>query len=262
MSAVKPVLCTMEDGVATVQLNRPTVLNAVNEEMLAALCELLRSLHTEPAVRAVLLTGSGRGFCSGAELRNLEALVNVRDIGETLRTLFHPVIREMRTLPKPIVVAVNGVAAGSGMSIALAGDIILGSEAASFCAAYSKIGLIPDAGCTFFLPRIVGENRAKAMAMLAEPVDAQEAFRIGLLHKLLPCEHLISEARAMARQLARMPTTAFALIKRALDSNAGRALEDQLELEATLQSIAVQTDDFREGIAAFLNKRVPVFGGA
>lgn len=258
---MSPLLWATEKGVASVRLNRPTQLNALNESMLVGLRDLFQHLRDDGAIRAVLLTGNGHGFCSGAELRN-EALQECRDAGELLRVFYHPVIREMRALPKPIVVAVNGAAAGAGMSIALAGDIILGSEAASFCAAFSKIGLIPDAGSTFFLPRIVGEQRARAIAMLADRIDAQEAFRLGLLHKVVPSERLVPEAQALAQHLARMPTTAFALIKKALDASLSGSLDDQLELEAKLQSIASRTNDFREGAAAFIDKRIPVFTGS
>jgi 2-(1,2-epoxy-1,2-dihydrophenyl)acetyl-CoA isomerase len=258
MKTMSPLLCATDNGVAVVRLNRPAQLNALNESLLVGLRDLLRELRRDCAIRAVLLTGNGRGFCSGAELRQEE----IRDPGELLRVFYHPVIREMRALPKPIVVAVNGVAAGAGMSIALAGDIILGSDAASFCAAFSKIGLIPDAGSTFFLPRIAGDHRARAIAMLADRIDAQEAFRLGLLHKVLPPEGLMPEAQAVAQHLARMPTTAFALIKKALEASSSGSLDDQLELEAKLQSIASKTNDFREGVAAFLDKRAPVFTGS
>jgi 2-(1,2-epoxy-1,2-dihydrophenyl)acetyl-CoA isomerase len=262
ISQMNYVLCEIQDGIASIRLNRPEVLNALNGVMLHELTALFRQLRTKQAVRAVLLTGNGRAFCAGAELRPLGTADNATDAGEILRKLYNPLILEMRTLPKPIVVAVNGIAAGAGMSIALAGDILLGSDTASFCPAFSKIGLIPDAGSTFFLPRAIGEHRARALAILAERVEAHDAARQGLLYKVLPDDRLMSEAQAMAGHLARMPTRAFALIKQALSGIETRTLEDQLELEAKLQSAAARTDDFREGVAAFLAKRTPIFVGS
>jgi 2-(1,2-epoxy-1,2-dihydrophenyl)acetyl-CoA isomerase len=257
---MSPVLCATESGVATIRLNRPARLNALDEAMLVGLRAALREARHRKDVRAVLLTGNGRGFCSGAELRS--AAQGERDVGELLRDLYHPLILELSSLPKPTVVAVNGVAAGAGFSIALAGDILLGSESASFCLAFSRIGLIPDAGCTYHLPRVVGVQRAKALAMLAEQIDAHEAAQLGILHKVFPCERLMDEAQAMAQRLAAMPSAALALTKQAFGACSARQLEDQLELEAKLQSIAAGTQDFREGVEAFLNRRAPVFTGS
>lgn len=248
------------DGVATIRLNRPQVLNAFNESMLVLLAAALQRARDDKNVRAVLLTGNGRGFCAGAELLR-EQTDDPPDAADTLRRLYHPVILGMRQLAKPVVVAVNGVAAGAGMSLALAGDIIVASRDASFCAAFARVGLIPDAGCTYFLPRLAGDMRARALAMLAERIGAEEAQRQGLVWKVTASEALDEEARQVASKLAAMPTRALGLIKQAFDASDRATLEEQLELEAELQSVAARTHDFSEGVAAFIEKRTPAFRG-
>lgn len=257
-----PVLYQASEGVATLTLNRPDVLNAMNAELMSALREGVERAAADSEVRAVLLTGAGRGFCAGADLAARQSGGNgLSDSGALLRERYHPIILALRQMPKPVVTAVNGVAAGAGMSLALAGDVVLAGRSASFLQAFSKIGLIPDAGSTYFLPRYAGEMRARALAILAEKIDAEEAHRIGLVWKLHADDVLQDEAGKLARHLATMPTMAYALIKEALNASFDNDLPAQLELEATLQSRASRSEDCREGVAAFIEKRAPKFKG-
>ena len=255
-----PVLYESAEGIATITLNRPDVLNALNDPLMRALRDAIDRVAADDGVRAVLLTGAGRGFSSGADLASVPPSPEL-DLGRLLRERYHPVILAMRTMPKPVVCAVNGAAAGAGMSIALAGDIVLAARSAYFVQAFSKIGLVPDAGSTWFLPRYAGDVRARALAMLAERVDATTAERFGLIWKVLDDEQLLPEARKLAAHLASQPTRAYALIKRALNDSFAHDLPAQLELEAALQTQAGRTEDFTEGVAAFLQRRPPAFKG-
>lgn len=255
------VLYSAEAGVATITLNRPSVLNALDTELMNTLRDLVSRVGSDDSIRAVIVTGNGRGFSAGADLSATFPSGERPAPGVTLRERYHPVVLGMREMPKPIICAVNGVAAGAGMSIALAGDIVLAAKSASFLQAFSKIGLVPDAGSTWFLPRYAGDQRARALAILADKIDAEDAMRFGLVWKVYPDETLMSEARALAARLAAMPTRAYALIKRALSASQGHSLAEQLELEADLQNQAASTEDFREGVAAFVAKRPPVFRG-
>lgn len=255
-----PVMYESGEGIATITLNRPEVLNALNDALIGALREALERAAAEEAVRAVLVTGAGRGFSSGADLASVPPSPSL-DLGQLLRERYHPVILAMRSMPKPVVCAVNGPAAGAGMSIALAGDIVLAARSAYFVQAFSKIGLVPDAGSTWFLPRYAGDVRARAMALLAERIDAPTAERFGLVWQVLDDEQLMPQARQLAARLAAQPTRACALIKQALNDSFGRDLPAQLELEATLQTQAGRTEDFAEGVAAFLQRRAPQFKG-
>jgi len=254
------VLYHVSEGVATITLNRPDVLNALNAELLAGLREAIDKAARDDAVRAVVLTGAGRGFSAGADLAARKDAGPV-DAGQTLRERYHHMILTLRSMPKPVISAVNGVAAGAGMSIALAGDVVLAARSASFIQAFSKIGLVPDAGSTYFVPRLAGEMRARALAILAEKLDAEEAQRIGLVWKVYDDAALADETGKLARHLAGMPTQAYAMIKEALNATFGNDLAEQLELEATLQSRACKTEDFREGVTAFVEKRKPQFKG-
>ena len=254
-----PVLYQVDGAVATLTLNRPDVLNALNTALMLALREAVEKASADAAVRAVVVTGAGRGFSAGADLASSSG--GTGNAGTTLRERYHPVILAMRAMPKPIISAVNGVAAGAGMSIAMAGDIILAGRSASFLQAFSKIGLVPDAGSTWFLPRYVGDVRARALAILADRISAQDAQSFGLVWQVHEDAELLPKAQEMAQRLAAMPTRAYAMIKQALNDSHQRDLATQLELEADLQVEAGKTEDFREGVAAFLQKRPPQFKG-
>ncbi|MCO5105935.1 MAG: enoyl-CoA hydratase-related protein [Burkholderiaceae bacterium] len=255
-----PVLYESGEGIATITLNRPDVLNALDDALIRGLRDAVDRAGRDAGVRAVLLTGAGRGFSSGADLASVPPSPSL-DLGAMLRERYHPVILGLRTMPKPVVCAVNGPAAGAGMSIALAGDIVLAARSAYFVQAFSKIGLVPDAGSTWFLPRYVGDVRARAMALLAERIDAPTAERFGMVWQVFDDDELMPQARQLAARLAGQPTRALALIKKALNDSFGRDLPAQLELEATLQTEAGRTEDFAEGVAAFLQRRPPVFRG-
>jgi 2-(1,2-epoxy-1,2-dihydrophenyl)acetyl-CoA isomerase len=255
------VLYAAQAGVATLTMNRPQVLNALNDELLAGLRESLARAKADDTVRAVLLTGAGRGFCAGADLAAGMQQQGPRDVEQSLRERYHPIVLAMRRLPKPIVAAVNGAAAGAGMSLALACDIVLAAESASFLQAFTRIGLVPDCGSTWLLPRIVGDVRARAIVMLAEKIDAHEALQLGLVWKVHPDAQLQAEALACARKLAQMPTLAYDLVKQAFAVSSANGLAEQLEVEGRLQAAAIATEDHREGVAAFLAKRPAQFKG-
>lgn len=255
------VLYAVDDGVATLTMNRPQVLNALNGDLLAGLRDGLARAKADAAVRAVLLTGAGRGFCAGADLAGAAGRPQPFDVEQSLRERYHPIVLAMRRLPKPIVAAVNGSAAGAGMSLALACDIVLAGESASFLQAFTRIGLVPDCGSTWLLPRIVGDVRARAIVMLADQIGARDALQYGLVWQVHADDRLLDEARACAQRLARMPTRAYDLIKQALAVSSGNGLGEQLEVEGRLQAEAMATGDHMEGVAAFLAKRPAVFNG-
>ena len=254
------VLSSTADGIMTITLNRPTVLNAMNADLLAQLGAAFAMAKRDDAVRAVLLTGAGRGFCAGADL-STNSMRTGSDVQEMMRQRYHPIILMMRQFPKPIVGAINGTAAGGGMSLALACDIVLAGESATFLQAFTKIGLVPDCGSTWFLPRMVGDVRARALIMMADKISASDALQYGLVWKVHPDAALMSEARKSAEWLAQMPTRAYDMIKQALAASQGNGLGDQLEIEAMLQGQAVRTKDHREGVTAFLEKRPAKFVG-
>lgn len=257
------VTCEVADGVATITLVRPEVLNSFNRPMARRLQEALDAAAGDEGIRAVLLTGAGRAFCAGQDLA--EALPPdgspAPPIESIVRESYNPIVRRLREIEKPIVCAVNGVAAGAGANIALACDFVLAAEQASFVQAFSKIGLIPDSGGTFLLPRLVGLARATALTMLGEKLTAAEALSLGLIYRVVPGETLLEEARALARRLAAMPTRGLGLTKRALNAGLTNDLATQLEVEAELQREAGRTEDYREGVRAFQEKRAARFVG-
>ncbi len=256
------ILTDRQGGVTRITLNRPDKLNAFNEEMHLALRAALEGIEADPNARAVLLTGAGRGFCAGQDLGDREmAEGEAFDLGDTLERLYNPLIRRIRALPKPIICSVNGAAAGAGASLALACDIVLAARSAKFLIAFARIGLVPDSGGTWFLPRLIGEARTKGMALLAEPVDAETAERWGLIWKAVDDDALAGEAEALAARMAAGPTQGYAMIKQALHESPRRTLDDQLDLERDLQRAAGHTEDYREGVTAFLEKRKAVFKG-
>jgi len=248
------------DGLATLTLNAPDKLNAVSRKMIAEIKQAWEEIGADGSVRAVLLTGSGRGFCAGADLADPDRK-NDADSGSALDKFFNPVIRTMRALPKPIVAAVNGVAAGVGMSFAMAADIAIAAKSASFLQAFSRIGLLPDGGSTWFLPRLVGEQRARALAMLAPQISAEQAKQWGLIWDVVEDAALMATATELARRLANGPTQSLARIKDAMNRAAKNDLSQQLDVERDFQRELGRTEDFREGVAAFLAKRKAEFKG-
>ncbi|WP_018238106.1 2-(1,2-epoxy-1,2-dihydrophenyl)acetyl-CoA isomerase PaaG [Ensifer sp. BR816] len=263
MPETETVLSAVADGVLRLTLNRPDKLNAFNDEMHVAMRTGLERAHQDPAVRAVLLTGAGRGFCAGQDLgdRDPRQGGELPDLGRTLELFYNPLIQLIRSLDKPVVCAVNGVAAGAGANIALACDIILAARSARFIQSFAKIGLVPDSGGTWSLPHLIGEARAKALALTAEPIDAETAANWGLIWKAVDDAALLDEAAALAGRLAAGPTKGLGLTKRAIQSAASNSLEQQLELERDLQREAGHSMDYAEGVAAFLEKRKPDFTG-
>ena len=256
------ISCTVEGAVMTITLNRPEVLNSVNRAMALQLQEALGAASRSPDVRAVLLTGAGRGFCSGQDLAEALPLDGVLpDLGDFVRITWNPIVRAIRVLEKPVVCAVNGVAAGAGANLAFACDITFASSEATFVQSFSKIGLIPDSGGTFLLPRIVGQQRAAALTMLAEKITATKALDWGLIHAVCPPAELLATSMATARHLATQPTRALGLIKRGFNRSLGVDLDAQLDYEEELQREAGTTTDFAEGVKAFIEKRKPAFTG-
>jgi 2-(1,2-epoxy-1,2-dihydrophenyl)acetyl-CoA isomerase len=252
-----------QDGVRTIALNRPQVLNSFNRAMAASLQDALRDAAGDHEVRAVLLIGNGRAFCAGQDLAEAlpDADGNLPDLGEIVSRDFNPILRGIRTLEKPVICAVNGVAAGAGANLAFACDITLAAESATFIQSFSKLGLIPDGGGTFILPRIVGLQRAAALTMLGEKLSSMQAREWGLVYEVHPDSELMTRAFAMAARLATMPTRGFGLSKRALHASLGNTLDAQLDLEAELQREAGRTADYAEGVRAFVEKRKPTFEG-
>jgi 2-(1,2-epoxy-1,2-dihydrophenyl)acetyl-CoA isomerase len=254
----------IEDSVAQVTLNRPERLNAWNEQFGEELRKAILEDAADPAVRAVLITGAGRGFSSGADLKEMlerDPSAPQPDVGELLRKRYHPIITGIRELPKPVIAAVNGPAVGIGCSLALACDLIWAAESAIFGLAFVNIGLVPDGGSTFLVPVAVGKARALEMALLGQPVTAQQALEWGLINRVVPDGKLMEEARTLAARLATGPTRSYANSKRALNNSLLKIMEEQLDLEADIQSEMVKTQDFSEGVRAFIEKREPRFAG-
>lgn len=248
-------------AVRVLTLNRPERLNALSPELLAALNAAFAGVAEDDSVRAVLLTGAGRGFCTGADLMQDLAPGQKLDLGAKIEASYNPLVRRMRSLRKPIVSAVNGVAAGAGMNLALAGDIIIAARSANFTQAFVRIGLLPDAGGTYFLPRLVGDARARAMAMLGETLTAPQAEAAGLVWKLFDDEVFAAEALALAQSLAAKPAEALAAMKLAFNVSGANGLDAQLDLERDLQRELGNSADFAEGVRAFIEKRPAVFSG-
>jgi 2-(1,2-epoxy-1,2-dihydrophenyl)acetyl-CoA isomerase len=258
------ILSSFGDGVLTLTLNRPEVLNSFTLAMAQELQGALGAAADDPAVRAVLLTGTGRGFCAGQDLAEAlpkEPGAPMPDIGDFVRAGYNPIIRAIRNLEKPVICAVNGIAAGAGANLAFACDLTIAAAEASFVESFAKLGLIPDTGGTFFLPRLVGLQRATAMAFLAEKIPASQALEWGLIYKVVPLAELHETALTLAKSLAAQATRGFGLTKRAFNHSAGAGLDAQLDFEERMMREAGRTADYAEGVRAFVEKRKPNYTG-
>ncbi len=254
---------TISEGVAKLTLNRPDKFNSFNDQMHSEVKHALETCVEDNTVRCLLLTANGRGFCAGQDLgdRNVAPNADPPDLGSTLEANYNPLIRRLRGVEFPTVCAVNGVAAGAGASIALACDIVYAARSAKFIQAFCKVGLLPDSGGTWILPRLVGHARAMAMSMLGTPITSEQAESWGLIWKCVDDEELMTEAEALSKHLATQPTKGLALIKKAINVSMSNDLDSQLDLERDYQRIAGKTTDYREGVSAFMNKRTPEFRG-
>ncbi|MCH8535012.1 MAG: 2-(1,2-epoxy-1,2-dihydrophenyl)acetyl-CoA isomerase PaaG [Flavobacteriaceae bacterium] len=255
------ILIEIKNNIAYIRLNRPAKFNSFNREMALLLQKTLNDCIRNDEVRALVLTGQGKAFCAGQDLGEVTNPEQNPGFKKILEEHYNPIITRLRNIEKPVIAAVNGVAAGAGANIALACDIVVASEKASFIQAFSKIGLIPDSAGTFFLPRLIGFQRASALAMLGDKVDAVEAERMGMIYTYFSSETFDLEVDKLARQLAQMPTKALGYIKKALNKSMNNSLEEQLALESKYQIAAAQTTDYQEGVSAFIEKRKPVFKG-
>jgi 2-(1,2-epoxy-1,2-dihydrophenyl)acetyl-CoA isomerase len=257
------ILFTIDSGVAVLTLNRPDKLNSFTQAMHLEVRDALARLQADRSVRVLVLTGSGRGFCAGQDLsdRAVEPGSPGVDLGESVEKFYAPLVLTLRALPMPVICAVNGVAAGAGANLALACDIVLAAKSASFIEAFCKLGLIPDTGGTWHLPRLVGMARATGLAMLGEKLSAEKAEQWGLIWRAVPDESLMDETMAMARHFATAPTRGLAFTKKALQASYANTLPDQLQLEAGMMRELGHSHDYREGVAAFMAKRPPNFKG-
>lgn len=251
---------SIEAGVATLRFNRPHVFNSVNKEVALALQQHLRECQQDASVRAVLLTGTGKAFCAGQDLAEITG-PDSPEVAEIVEQHYNPIVQLLRDLQKPVVAAVNGVAAGAGANLALACDVVLAKESASFIQAFSKIGLIPDSGGTYFLPRLVGLQRASALMLTGDKVSAAEAVQMGMIYRVFADDVFEQEVAALVRKLAAMPTKGLAYTKQLLNGTFGNTLPQQLRAEGDYQLRAGNTTDYQEGVAAFLAKRQPTFTG-
>jgi len=251
----------INNKVAFISLNRPDVFNSFNREMALSLQKIVTDCSTDNSVRAIVITGNGKAFCAGQDLKEVTDPDLNPGFRKILEEHYNPIIQKIRTIEKPIIAAVNGVAAGAGANIALACDIVLASENASFIQAFSKIGLIPDSAGTFFLPRLIGFQKASALMMLGDKVSAVEAEKLGMVYKVISADTFMEEVTKIAETLAEMPTKAIGLTKRLLNQSMTNNLEKQLASESDLQIEASSSNDYKEGVTAFVEKRKPQFNG-
>lgn len=254
------VITSFDNGVYTIKFNRPDKYNAFNREMAIAVQHALDYAMKREEIRAVFITADGKAFCSGQDLKEASDPANL-DLRKIVHGHYNPIIDRIRHIEKPVVIAVNGVAAGAGANIALAGDIVVAKESASFVQAFSKIGLIPDCGGTYFLPRMIGWGKASALMMLADDINAKDAAEMGMIYKTFPDDTFEEESYAIAQKLATMPTVALAYTKLALNESVTNNLTQQLSVEEDYQGRCGDTEDFAEGITSFVEKRKPIFLG-
>lgn len=257
------ILSHVGDGVMTLTLNRPERLNSFNDEMHKQLAACLTQAERDDAVRCLLITGAGRGFCAGQDLndRTVDPSGPPPDLGHSVETFYNPLVKRLAKLPKPVICAVNGVAAGAGATLALGCDIVIAARSASFVMAFSRLGLVPDCGGTWLLPRLAGRARAMALALLGDKLSAGEAQAWGMIWQVVDDEQLGDAAGQMARHFASQPTFGLGLIKQAINAAETNTLDIQLDLERDYQRLAGRSDDYREGVSAFLAKRQPQFIG-
>ncbi|NRA92238.1 MAG: enoyl-CoA hydratase/isomerase family protein [Psychroserpens sp.] len=255
------ILLKIDNKVAYVTLNRPEVFNSFNREMALKLQGILDDCKSDENIRAIVLSGNGKAFCAGQDLKEVTDPELNPGFRKILEEHYNPIITRIRNIKKPIIAAVNGVAAGAGANIALACDIVVAHEKVSFIQAFSLIGLVPDSAGTFFLPRLVGFQKAQALAMLGDKISAEEADRLGMIYKLIPLESFEEDVQKLAVKLANMPTKALGLIKELFNQSMTNNLDQQLALESKYQIEAAQSEDYAEGVAAFIEKRKPEFKG-
>lgn len=255
------IIKEIKDKTAYLTLNRPEVFNSFNREMALLLQSELDACENNPDIRAIVITGMGKAFCAGQDLKEVTSPELNPGFKKILEEHYNPIISRIRSIEKPVIGAIKGVAAGAGANIALACDVVIASENASFIQAFSKIGLIPDSAGTFFLPRLIGFQKASALMMLGDKVSAQDAEKMGMVYKVISSENFSEEVNTIANTLANMPTKALGLTKRLLNQSMTNSLEEQLDLESKLQIEAAQSGDYAEGVDAFVNKRKPEFKG-
>lgn len=255
------IIIEVENNLARITLNRPEVFNSFNREMALSLQQVLKDCENNPEVRAIVLTGSGKAFCAGQDLKEVTSPELNPGFKKILDEHYNPIISLIRNIKKPIIAAVNGVAAGAGANIALACDVVVAHEKVSFIQAFSLIGLIPDSAGTFFLPRLIGFQKASALCMLGDKISAEQAERLGMIYKVFALEDFEAEVNKLALKMAKMPTKALGMTKTLLNASITNNLDQQLALESKYQIEAAQTNDYAEGVSAFVEKRQPNFKG-
>ena len=255
------LLHSVENGICSITLNRPEVFNSFNEELSAEIIDALKKTSKDETIRVVVLSGTGKAFCSGQDLKDIKGKLGERSLGESVLRRYNPMILAIREMPKPIICKLNGVAAGAGASLALACDMIIASETATLIEVFANVGLVPDSGSSFFLPRLVGYNKAFELITLATKITAQQAFDMGFIYKVVPPEELDNAVNELAQRYATGPTKTYALIKKMLNKAYTANLNEMLLEEYYGQELAGRSEDYKEGVTAFTEKRKPVFKG-